>query len=594
MCNTGRKTRAVSVKISEGKLDCISDMEMGLVFADKKRNGEADNIVLFNKKSVELIGADKYAGAKADDIFETDSKGRYSFVGSDDTDSDERQLAISAFEFDDYICYIIFDIMELLEKDDMLQKITELNRHLINTFHRYGDETLMIADGSGIIEFAGEKTARDCGVPSNWLIGRSVEEMEKKEIFSPSVTKMVLQTGQPQVVIQQVKAGGDRVSIGMPVIGKSGEIKKVLSITRDYSSQIKISKIIAELQGMAPNLGSKLKPDAESKIHDDMITCNDKMLKTKLLIKMIAPTKATVLITGETGTGKEVVANNIYTFSDRKDRPFIKVNCGAIAHSIIESELFGYEEGSFTGASKGGKKGLIEAANGGTLFLDEISELPIDQQVKLLHVLQEKVLMRVGGTEKVDLDIRVIAATNKRLEEEVKKGIFREDLYYRINVIPIDLPPLRQRKEDISLLTKYFFNRFCGLYNKEMRFSNRAIEVLEKYSWPGNIRELENTIEKLVLTTSNPVITAKDLPEKFADARCSDSVGAVKITEIIKLDDAIKAVEKELIRMAIDEYGTTTRAAEALGINQSTVSRKAAAYNIKGINKNAKNREPIF
>ena len=200
--------------------------------------------------------------------------------------------------------------------------------------------------------------------------------------------------------------------------------------------------------------------------------------------------------------------------------------------------------------------------------------------------------MRVGGTEVINVDARIIAATNKNLEEEVEKGIFREDLYYRLNVIPIDLPPLKDRREDISLLAKYFFNRFCDMYNKDMRFSNKAIAALEKYSWPGNIRELENTIERLVLTTTKPIITIDSLPEKIMNS--DEMSSAVKVSRIVKLDVAIREVEKELIKMAINEYGTTTKAAEALGINQSTVSRKAATYGIGSVNKKENTETTVF
>lgn len=594
MNNAEIKEKAIDIKINEEILDSMADsLAVGIAFAEKKENRKDGRIILADKSFRRFIDTKKYSEDKAviADIFEIDKNNNYIFLTPDNIDEEEKLSLTDTIELDKIIVFIACDALKAVKKDDVFLKTMELNKHLINTFHRYGDETLMITDGNGIIEFAGEKTARDCGVSTEWLIGKSVYDMENQGVFTPSVTKKVLETQQPQVVIQKVKAGEERVSVGMPLAAKSGRIKKVLSITRDYSTQIKISKIIAELQGTAA-LGSNEADFNNIKSTDNIITCSDKMLEIKLLVKMIAPTKATVLITGETGTGKEVVARNIHNLSDRRHMPFIKVNCGAIAHSLIESELYGYEEGSFTGANRGGKIGLIEAAGGGTLFLDEISELPIDQQVKLLHVLQEKMLMRVGGTEVINVDARIIAATNKNLEEEVEKGIFREDLYYRLNVIPIDLPPLKDRREDISLLAKYFFNRFCDMYNKDMRFSNKAIAALEKYSWPGNIRELENTIERLVLTTTKPIITIDSLPEKIMNS--DEMSSAVKVSKIVKLDVAIREVEKELIKMAINEYGTTTKAAEALGINQSTVSRKAATYGIGSVNKKENTETTVF
>lgn len=327
------------------------------------------------------------------------------------------------------------------------------------------------------------------------------------------------------------------MAVGSPVFNSKGVIEKVLSVTRNYSTQLEISKMIAELQ-----ISSITSDTSRDENIDNIVTCNDKMFEIKTLIKMIAPTKATVLINGETGTGKGLIAKYIHKLSDRKNQPFIVVNCGSFSHSIIESELFGYEEGSFTGASKGGKVGLIESANNGTLFLDEISELPMLQQVKLLHVLQERTLTHVGGTESIDLDIRIIAATNKSLDEQVSIGEFREDLYYRLNVIPIHIPPLRKRKEDIPLLANYFFKANCNIYNKKMQLSSSVLTSLSQHPWPGNIRQLQNTIERLVLTTSKPIITASDLPD---DLRIDDSTDPIKVERVMKLDEAISSLEKK-------------------------------------------------
>lgn len=256
------------------------------------------------------------------------------------------------------------------------------------------------------------------------------------------------------------------------------------------------------------------------------------------------------------------------------------MNCGAISHTLIESELFGYEKGAFTGAKEGGKIGLIEAANTGTLFLDEIGELPLDQQVKLLHVIQNKVLTRVGGTQVIPLDIRVIAATNRDLEEEVRLGNFREDLFYRLNVVPITLPPLRSRRQDIVLLSKLFLERTNKSYMKNKRISSDVFEKMQNYNWPGNIRELENMIERLVVTTESDLITIDVLPNDFfkdnnsgCDLKDSD--------DIIPLNDVIKTTEKKVIKKALDRNKTITEAARELGINQSTLSRKIVALGLK-------------
>ena len=547
--------------------------------------GCSDGLILVDRNTCKILVINDNARTFLD-MRKDDKPGKITEILSDDQVKDLLEeksfnaeimgmpLKLSSASRGDYLWIFVANYTDVMKEKNLSQKALRLNQELINTFNEYGDDTLMITDGKGIIEFAGEKIAKTCDVSPEFFLGKSVCDMERQGFFKPSVTVKVLDSGQPQAVVQKTCTGEEVVAVGAPMTDSSGNIEKIVSVTRNFSTQIKVTRMISELK-------ERLVLDKNDRLNekDSIITCNDQMFEIKTLVNMIADTKATVLITGETGTGKEMVARYIYSISDRDKMPFIKVNCGTISHSIVESELFGYEEGSFTGASKGGKIGLIEAANGGTLFLDEISELPIEQQVKLLHVLQEKMLIRVGGTESIDLDIRIIAATNKDLEEEVKLGNFREDLYYRLNVIPINIPPLRKRKEDIPLLSKHFFKRFCDMYGKDMQMSNSVIGAFEQYHWPGNIRQLENTIERLVLTVPKPIITVDDLP-RMIHPDDSDRQ-AVKVERIIKLDDAVRLLEKELIKMALEEYGTTVKAAEALGINQSTVSRKMAQYNLK-------------
>lgn len=541
----------------------------GLILCEKKNF----KILMLNNNAKTLLDLDPAEKVeRVTSILKSEELGRLMAGELLNTEINGMPVKIHCTVEDAYIWFFIVDFTDVIRVENLSQKTLELNRELINVFNEYGDDTLMVTDGEGNIEFAGEKISKTCGVSSGYFVGKNVYDVEREGIFVPSVSVKVLETKQSQAVIQRTRIGEELVSVSAPVLNKAGDIEKVVSVTRDYTTQMKISKMIAELGE------SEAFDDILREKEDKIVTCNDTMFEIKTLVKMIAPTKATVLINGETGTGKEVIARYIYSLSDRKDQPFIKVNCGTISPSIVESELFGYEEGSFTGANKGGKIGLVEAANGGTLFLDEISELPIEQQVKLLHVLQEKMLIRVGGTQQIDLDIRVIAATNKDLEEQVALGNFREDLYYRLNVIPITIPPLRERKEDVPLLSKHFFKRFCAAYKKEMQLSNNAISALEEYPWPGNIRQLENTIERLVLTTPKPTITIDDLPAVFKGEEYQKKI---KVTQITRLDSAIEELEKELIKMALDEYGTTVKVAEILGVNQSTISRKIAQYGLK-------------
>ncbi len=298
------------------------------------------------------------------------------------------------------------------------------------------------------------------------------------------------------------------------------------------------------------------------------------------IINKIAPTPATVLITGESGVGKEVIAKAIHYNSPRRDKPFVKINCAAIPEDLLESELFGYEKGAFTGANKT-KKGKFEIANGGTIFLDEIGDMPLILQSKLLRVLQEKEIERLGGNSPIKIDVRIIAATNKNLEKMVLEGTFREDLYYRLNVISIYVPPLRERKEDIPLLVFYFLDKFNREYNKNLEISDELLEILKNYQWPGNIRQLQNTVERMVILAKGKVLTEDDLPVDIKKS-LGKKTYTKKIKEIPKeLPKTVEEIEKEAIIKALEDTGyVIKKAAEKLGMTQRQVRYRIEKYNI--------------
>ena len=257
--------------------------------------------------------------------------------------------------------------------------------------------------------------------------------------------------------------------------------------------------------------------------------------------------------------------------SNRKDGPYIKINCGAIPPTLIESEIFGYERGAFTGAERNGKLGIFELANHGTLFLDEVSEIPLTLQAKFLRVLQENEFMRVGGTKQISVDVRIIAATNKDLLEEVNNGTFRKDLYYRLNVVAINIPPLRERKDDILPLSLFFLDKYNKKYNMDRVISPEVMDAFMTYKWDGNIRELQNTVERMVVLSPHNMIGKESLPEAITNSRRKT---VVHVDGIIPLREAHQMVEDMLIQMVKEKYSTTTQMAEALGVDQSTISRK--------------------
>ena len=326
-----------------------------------------------------------------------------------------------------------------------------------------------------------------------------------------------------------------------------------------------------------------LRSAIQSRYHFDNIIGKSKpMQELYEIIQKVAPTQATVLLEGESGTGKEMVARSIHYNSHRKDKPLVAVNCAAFAETLLESELFGHEKGAFTGAGAM-KKGRFEMAEQGTLFLDEIGELPMPLQVKLLRVLQEKTIERVGGGTVIPVDFRLIAATNKNLEEEVQKGNFREDLYYRLNVVKATLPPLRDRTEDIPLLIDHFIKKYTQgpeAPHAVKGVAQDAAQLLCDYHWKGNVRELENVIERSVILTSSDLVTPADLPPQFRGSS-SATLQLDGIPEGVGLAETLAAVEKRMIQNAMKKSGNVqTKAAKLLGIGKSGLNQKLKKYHL--------------
>ncbi|MBR1939078.1 MAG: sigma-54-dependent Fis family transcriptional regulator [Spirochaetales bacterium] len=338
-----------------------------------------------------------------------------------------------------------------------------------------------------------------------------------------------------------------------------------------------VSKCLANRKVLDENkrLTEELEKVKRESGYKKIIGQSEKVSRMMGVIKQVASTNANVLIQGESGVGKELVADALHNLSLRKDKPFIKVNCASLTPTLLESELFGHEKGAFTGAIAR-KKGRFELADGGTLFLDEIGEIDLSTQVKLLRVLQERQFERVGGEETLTVDVRVVAATNRNLAEEVKKGNFREDLYFRLNVVHIEVPPLRERKEDIPLLISHFLETLSSKNNRKVdSISAQARKALFAYSWPGNIRELQNAIEAGVVMCHGRTIELEDLPEQIKSIDNEDMLS-------VKLGSSLEEVEKELITRTISFCGgNKTKAATVLGIGRKTLHRKLLEYNME-------------
>ena len=365
---------------------------------------------------------------------------------------------------------------------------------------------------------------------------------------------------------------------GSPIFDKNGEFIKIIVVIRDITSLVNLREQLEEVEEKKRIIQNKLNTLINVEEWKHFKGNSPKVNEIKELIKYVAPTDATIFIIGDTGTGKEVVAKEIYERSKRFGGPYVKINCAAIPENLLESELFGYEKGAFTGADNKAKKGLFEIANGGTILLDEITELPLSLQPKLLRVLQEREITPLGGVKSVKIDTRVIVACNKDPEELIKKGLFRADLFYRLNVFPINLPSLKDRKEDIPDISMLFLERFNKTYDKNKTFDNTAFFALMSYSWPGNVRELENTLERMAIMSPNKILTNVDV--KMA-IDINKNYEKKELFESLGLKESVNNLERKLIEDALRKGGSSYAAAEILKTTQPTIIRKAKSLGIK-------------
>ncbi len=479
------------------------------------------------------------------------------------------------------------DITELERVSSELASVRQLY-HQLDAIIESSFDGIMVTDSRGKGVRINKALARLTGLDESHFVGKPIADLFRKGIFKcESVTIKALQEGRTVTGTQYVNPTGKEVLVtGNPIFNSDGSVAWVLTNVRDITELNQLKEKLRESQILTARYHEELSQLLVEKIrHDNIIAESKGMHKILILAMKAAQTDSTVLITGESGVGKEVVARLIHNSSERaKYGTLIQINCGAIPENLLEAELFGYEAGAFTGAGKRGKMGLFELANNGSIMLDEITEMPLNLQVKLLRVLQEQELYRVGGTRPIKLNVRIIAASNKDLMECVRLGSFREDLFYRINVIPINIPPLRQRQEDIAPLALHFFKEINAKYGVEKRLEPKGLAVMEEYPWPGNVRELKNVIERLVVLSEDTVISSQQVAEHlYRNER--QSLPPVVVNSLLPLKDAHEIMERDLLNMALSRWKTTRRAAEALGIAHSSVVRKIARYNIKAVQK---------
>ncbi len=440
---------------------------------------------------------------------------------------------------------------------------------------------ICIVDTKGIVTNINHCYTEITEITEEEIVGKPISELLEKEYFSDAVSLEVLKSKEKVSALSTIYRNNKKVLIvGIPFFDASNHITEVVTVMRNMTGLIRLKEELEATEQKKRQYKEELKSLKRDRNENSFIGNDPSITRVKELIQHVAQTDATVLITGETGSGKEVVAREIFKQSKRKNGPYVKVNCSAIPENLLESELFGYMKGAFTGADKKDKKGLFEIANKGTILLDEISEMPLKLQTKILRVLQERELTRVGGTESIKIDTRIIASTNKSLESMVKQDLFRADLYYRLNVFPIKLPSLRDRQDDIPDIAVAFLMKFNRIYDKSKSLSSQAITALMEYEWPGNVRELENIVERMVIISSNRILSREDVEriiymgEKKPSRMNTISIGQKSLKQ------AVQEYEKEIIERVLKEYGNSYAAAEILKTTQPTIVRKAQALGI--------------
>lgn len=465
-----------------------------------------------------------------------------------------------------------------MEEKTIFRTLEEMKKHLEMIIENSFDG-IYITDGNANTVMINHSYEQITGLSKKEVFGKNMKKLVSGGIISQSGSLKAIEERRTVTLMQEFKTGKKAMITSTPVFDEAGQVDMVVTNVRDLTEIYRLKEKVEEQEQEEEKLRRNLEHVQQCLVTENMIAQDKNTLQAVLLAGKVAPLDATVMLLGETGVGKEVFAKHIYQNSSRKDQNFIKVNCGAIPENLIESELFGYEKGAFTGANRNGKMGLFELADKGTIFLDEIGELPLSMQVKLLRAIQEGEIERIGGTKPISIDVRIIAATNRNLEQMMKEGTFREDLYYRLMVFPIQIPPLRERKDDIAPLAEFFLSQFNKKYNFHKKFSESSLCILNEYAWPGNIRELKNIVERAIIISSGDVIDPDVLP--IGETRQLKAAKTMR-KPVTDLQRELQEIEAGYMEEAYEKYGNVRDAAKSLGMNASTFVRKRKKYQEEG------------
>lgn len=443
-----------------------------------------------------------------------------------------------------------------------LTEILEFDKEVLLNILNYSSDEVYILNRKLEIIYVNKMCEQHYGLRQSEVIGKHNDIFLQKGYWTPSIIPIVLEKNNTVTINQTTHTGKELITTAIPIFNPTNKEMDFIFITSREKNYISI------IHNNTHEIENSTKPSNYS----EFLTIDDQMTKIIDFCKKIAPVDTNILIQGESGTGKGVLAKHIHDLSNRKNGPFLAINCAAIPEDLLESELFGYANGAFTGALKNGKIGLLETANKGTIFLDEIGEISLKFQSKLLQVLQDRSFLSVGGRELKKVDVRIITATNRNLQEMVQLKQFREDLFYRLNVIDIQIPPLRKRKKDINLLADYFLSKFNLKYQVNRTFSPNVINAFSAFHWPGNIRQLENIIERLVITSESTIRLA-DLPSQLIPADHS-----ISIQEEDSLFTVLEEAERKMIIESYKVHKSSRKVAKDLAISQTKASKLIRKY----------------
>ncbi len=475
---------------------------------------------------------------------------------------------------------VVHDESELESVQKQLDEMKRLNDEyssLVDNSH----DGVLIADCQKVIK-VNASFGRITGLAPSALEGRTVDGLERNHDFIPVLQEVcahVRGQGSSLTIRRQLSTGNEIFVTVTPVKNSEGKVVRLVLNLRDVTELQTLEEQIKRLSVVC--LHGQDGKDGLGAVAGGIVA-ESPLTKTVISLAMrVARVDSTVLLCGDSGVGKDVLARLIHGLSRRREKPFVSINCGAIPENLLESELFGYEKGAFTGADREGKPGLFEEAAGGTILLDEVGEMPLPLQVKLLKVIQERQCRRLGGRSTIDLDIRVLAATNRDLKKMVKEGRFREDLFYRLYVVPIEVPPLRQRREDILPLALRFLKEYNRKYQVTRTLGQELLQVLEHYDWPGNVRELQNVVERMVVTADNDVLEPRHLPDSVRGGEHQAAgAGGLAVPRGLTLKEARDILERGMIEQALAQSASVREAAKALGVSHPTVLRKAAKLGV--------------